>query len=156
MSSTYSPAIGLNNVRLHLQRDHYLTAYLVVLVLFAGVCLQLSGLSFSLQLLVFIGFCGLLVFTCWRLPTLFASHHVRTLHCQQGQWFLLFKQGKRMDVILSRQSVVTHFALFLLFSSEDNKRFPIIIRRSRVDAMEYDALYVYLVRVWQKEQLKAQ
>lgn len=156
MSSTYFQAIDLNNIRLHVQRDYYLYFYLVLLVLFAGVCLQLSGLSFSLQLLVFVVFCLLLLFTCLRLPSLFFKNKVRTLHCQHGQWFLLLDNAKRVDLTLSRQSVVTHFALFLFFTSQDQQHYPIILRRGCVNSMEYDALYVYLLRVWQKEKLKAQ
>lgn len=148
MSLISSPAIDLNNISLSLSFDKFLLLYPLLLMSLAIFAITISGLTAIAKICVFILFVMLLYLGLAKCD-LFKN--IKHLKLKKGRWFLEFEHAKKIEVQLHAKSVISSFALFLVFDDKKQK-YPLVIRRAAVDKLQYDALFVYLTKVWQQDQ----
>lgn len=148
MSSTYSPAIDLSNINLRLSFDKTLLLYPLTITALGMFAISLSGLTVYVKICVIIIFVTLLYLL---LAKSYIFKPIKILKVKKDRWFLEFEPAKEIEVRLNAKSVVSSFALYLVFDDK-KKKHPLVIRRAAVDKLQYDALYVYLTKVWQANQ----
>lgn len=143
-----SLAPSLNTINLDIQPDHLLIAYPVVLLSIGCLSLYLAHIAWWLKAGVFIVLIASLLLLSYKYIFLLRAQSIIKIEYKQQRWFLHYQDRCIKQVELDKRTVYLPFILFLLFEVE-GKTQRVIVRRRAADKAQYDALYVYLSRLWQ-------
>jgi len=115
----------------------------------------LSGLFIVLKFLVLIPVFVISYYYICQYVLLVRSKSVKSIQINNTdtleECYLSFVDGSNEKVSLSSSTVFSTWALFLVFQSEDKFKHKVCVRRRKHHSESYDALYVYLSRMWAKQ-----